>query len=144
MTKSSRTMKFNLPVDDELEINKYARAAACSIFLEGDFYNILKLSHDVEIVDKILRRLNSIVTHDKFVFEYLDDNIENSIEKLRLFNPTFRLIDEEYLEQFLDEHDYKDADDDKFYKIGYECSDDYILVDMPKWTILVRNILNTH
>ena len=144
MAKSSRTMKFNLPVDDELEINKYAREAACSIFLEADFYNILKLSHDVEIVDKILRRLNSIITHDKFVFEYLDDNIENSIEKLRLFNPTFRMIDEEYLEQFLDEHDYKDADDDKFYKIGYECSDDYILVDMPKWTILVRNILNTH
>ena len=78
------------------------------------------------------------------LFEYLDDNIENSIEKLRLFNPTFRMIDEEYLEQFLDEHDYKDADDDNFYKIGYECSDDYILVDMPKWTILVRNILNTH
>ena len=29
MGKSSRTMKFNLPVNDELEINKYARATAC-------------------------------------------------------------------------------------------------------------------
>ena len=142
MAKSSRTMRFKLPIKEELEINKYARNAACSIFLEADFYNILKLSHNIDIVDKILHKLDTIVTHDKFVFEYLDDNTENSIEKLRLFNPTFRLVDEDYLEQFLNEHDYKDSDDDKFYNIGYECSDDYILVDMPKWTILVRNILS--
>lgn len=142
MAKSSRTVRFKLPIQEEVEINKYARAAACSIFLEADFYNILKLSHDVEIIEKILRKLNSIITHDKFVFEYLDDNTENSIEKLRLFNPTFRMVDEDYLEQFLNEHDYKDSDEDSFYNIGYECSDDYILVDMPKWTILVRNILS--
>lgn len=142
MAKSSRTVRFKLPIQEEVEINKYARDAACSIFLEADFYNILKLSHDVEIIEKILRKLNSIITHDKFVFEYLDDNTENSIEKLRLFNPTFRMVDEDYLEQFLNEHDYKDSDEDSFYNIGYECSDDYILVDMPKWTILVRNILS--
>ena len=143
MSKSSRTVRVKMPVNDELEINKYARNAACSIFLEADFYNILKLSHNIDIVDKILRKLNVIVTHDKFVFEYLDDNTENSIEKLRLFNPTFKMVDEEYLDQFLDEHDYKDSDEDSFYNIAYECSDDYMLVDMPKWTILVRNIL-TH
>ena len=142
MAKSLRTVRFKLPIQEEVEINKYARDAACSIFLEADFYNILKLSHDVEIIEKILRKLNSIITHDKFVFEYLDDNTENSIEKLRLFNPTFRMVDEDYLEQFLNEHDYKDSDEDSFYNIGYECSDDYILVDMPKWTILVRNILS--
>lgn len=140
--KSSRTVHVYLPIQDELEINKYARDAACSIFLQGDFYDILKLSHNVEIIEKILRKLNVIVTHDKFSFEYLD-NDENSIDKLRLFNPSFKVIDEEELDRFLEEHDYKDADEDSYYNIGYECSDKYILVDMPKWTILIRNILKT-
>lgn len=141
-SKSTRTVRVHLPVQDEIDINKYARDAACCIFLQGDFYDILKLSHRVDIVEKILRKLNVIVTHDKFAFEYLD-NDENSIDKLRLFNPTFKMIDEEELDRFLEEHDYKDADEDSYYNIGYECSDEYILVDMPKWTILVRNILKT-
>lgn len=140
--KSTRTISVHLPVQDEIDINKYARDAACCIFLQGDFYNILKLSHSIDIVEKILRKLNTIVTHDKFAFEYLD-NDENSIDKLRLFNPTFKMIDEEELDRFLEEHDYKDADEDSYYNIAYECSDEYILVDMPKWTILVRNILKT-
>ena len=143
MGKNTRTVRFKLPIQEELEINKYARNAACAVFMEADFFNILKLSHNIEIVEKILQKLNIIITHDKFVFEYLDDNNENSIEKLRLFNPTYRMVDEDYLNNFLDEHDYKDADEDKYYNIGYECSDDYILIDMPKWTILIRNILTT-
>ena len=142
MSKSTRTISVHLPVQDEIDINKYARNAACCIFLQGDFYDILKLSHSVEIIEKILRKLNVIVAHDKFAFEYLD-NDENSIDKLRLFNPTFKMIDEEELDRFLEEHDYKDADEDSYYNIRYECSDEYILVDMPKWTILIRNILKT-
>lgn len=139
--KSTRTVNVHLPIQEEIDINKFARQAACCIFLEGDFFNIVKLSHSVDIVEKILRKLNTIVTHDKFSFEYLDDNNENSIDKLRLFHPSFKMIDEDYLDQFLEEHDYKDSDEDSFYKIGYECSDNYILVDMPKWTILIRNLL---
>lgn len=142
MSKSTRTMRVHLPVQDEININKYARDAACSIFLQGDFYDILKLSHKIDIIEKILRKLNVIVTHDRFSFEYLDNN-ENSIDKLRTFNSSFKIIDEEYLEQFLEEHDYKDADEDTYYNISYECSDEYILVDMPRWTILIRNILKS-
>lgn len=142
-SKSTRTVNVHMPVRDDLNINKFARNAACCIFLEGDFYNILKLSQSVDIVDKILRKLNTIVTHERFAFEYLDDNNENSIDKLRLFHPSFRMIDEDELDTFLENHDCKDYDKDSFYKIAYECSDEYILVDMPKWTILIRNILKT-
>ena len=143
MGKSTRTVNVHIPVQDDLNINKFARTAACCIFLEGDFYNILKLSHKVDIVEKILRKLNTIVTHDRFAYEYVDNN-ENSIEKLRLFHPSFKIISDEELDQFLEKHDCKNYDRDSYYNISYECSDNYILVDMPKWTILIYDILKTH
>lgn len=143
MAKSSKSKEVFIPINDELSINKFARNAICSIFLEADFFEIVKLSRDIHIIEKIIRAANVLIKNDKFIFEYLDDNTENSIEKLKLFNPTFRMVDEEYLDSFLERHDYKDSDEDSFYKIGYECGDDYMLVDLPKWTILVRNVLAT-
>lgn len=143
MSKSSRVINVHLPVQDELEINKFARNIVTSIFLEADFYNVLKLSHSIEIVDKILRKLNVIVTHDKFAIEYVDYDYDLNIDKLRQFNNSSKIIYDDELQVFLNEHNFKDSDYDKHYKIGYECSDEYMLIDMPRWTILIRNLLKT-
>jgi len=142
MSKGVIGNKEKIPIRDELVINKFGREAASCIFLEGDFHDILKLSQLVEIVDEILRQLNKIVKHDKFEFLYLEDDI-TTIDKLKMFSPKFKLITEEELDTFLENQTPNISNCDSYYKIAYECNKKYMLVEMPKWTILIRDILNS-
>ena len=139
--KSTRTINVQCPIKEDINVNEYARRAACCIFLENDFGNIVKMANNIDVIETILRKLNQIITNNNFVPEYIGDNL--SLNKLRMYNNSARLIDEDQLDEFLAKHDYKDNGVDTYYNIQYECSNEYILIDLPKWTVLIKNILKT-
>ena len=137
--------KEKIPIKEELKVNKFAREAAACILLQGSWSDIIMMANRIEIIHEMLSKLNAIVTHEKFVFEFIDFegevNPDITPDKIKVFSPKCRIVDEHAVDAFLEEHDYKFENADKFYNINYEYGDDYMLIDMPNWSVLVRSII---